>query len=421
MEKLRIVGGTPLFGTIRISGAKNAALPLLAASLLSDKPLKFYNLPDLSDVHSMLELLHQHGAHINLELPTATLHIPRIISAVAPYDIVRKMRASILVLGPLLARHGEATVSLPGGCAIGIRPVDLHLMGMEKLGATIQLENGYIYATTPSNGLSGTDIAMPLVSVTGTENIMMAAVLAKGTTRIINAAREPEISDLADCLNSMGAKIYHAGTDIITIEGVTSLNQAEHTILSDRIETGTYAMLAAMTGGDITLTHTSLELISTVASTLEKCGVVLTATENGFHIKTQSLIGGDVITEPFPGFPTDLQAQFMALMTSAAGASMITESIWENRFMHVPELSRMGANITVHGSSALVRGGTPLKGAPVMATDLRASISLVMAGLAAEGETTLHRLYHLDRGYECVENKLRPCGAVMERIKDTEE
>ncbi len=418
MDKIRILGGRPLVGSITVSGAKNAALPLLTVGLLTDKPVTFSNIPNLADVHCLLDLLYQHGVVVEKSaLPEITVHTPSLQSDVAPYEIVRRMRASILVLGPLVGRYGSAVVSLPGGCAIGTRPVDIHLMGLEKLGATITLENGYIHAKAPSSGLRGGDISMPLVSVTATENLMMAAVLAKGTTRLINAAREPEIIDLAKCLTTMGAKIEGAGTDTILIEGVTDLQGAEHTVLPDRIETGTYAMIAAMTQGDITLHQTSLDLISTVQSVLEHAGITCTLVPNGFRIQGGELRGVDVMTEPFPGFPTDLQAQFMALMAVATGASMITETIFENRFMHVPELCRMGANITVHGSSALVRGGTPLKGAPVMATDLRASVSLVMAGLAGEGETIIDRVYHIDRGYESVESKLRQCGAHIERIR----
>ncbi len=416
MHKIRILGGQPLAGDITISGAKNAALPLLCVSLLTDQPMIFKNVPNLADIRTLLELLDQHGVSINDNLPDLTLCTHTLKSNTAPYEIVRRMRASFLVLGPLLGRHGSGIVSLPGGCAIGTRPVDLHLMGLEKLGASIQLESGYVHATAPSNGLRGADISMPMISVGATENVMLAAVLAKGTTRIINAAREPEIIDLAKCLNAMGARVEHAGTDTIIIEGVDTLHGATHTVQPDRIETGTYAMAAAITRGEVTLNETSLDLIPTVVSVLEQAGMIFTPTENGFKAKAGNLKGIDIMTEPFPGFSTDLQAQFMALMTLATGASMITETIFENRFMHVPELCRMGANITVHGSSALVRCGTPLKGAPVMATDIRASISLVMAGLAAQGETMIDRIYHLDRGYETVEDKLRNCGAHIERI-----
>ncbi|MBX9976929.1 MAG: UDP-N-acetylglucosamine 1-carboxyvinyltransferase [Alphaproteobacteria bacterium] len=416
MNRIRILGGTPLNGHVNISGAKNAALPLLTVTLLTDEPVTLTNVPNLADIHTLLELLDQHGVEIDTALPTVTLRTRTLKSNVAPYDIVRRMRASFLVLGPLLARHGSAVVSLPGGCAIGTRPVDIHLMGLEKLGASIKLDGGYVHASAPSTGLRGADVSMPMISVGATENLMLAATLATGTTRLINAAREPEIIDLAKCLNAMGAKIEHAGTDTIIIEGVDSLHGVTHAVQPDRIETGTYAMAAAITRGELILDNTSLDLIPTVTSILEQAGMIFTPTENGFSARAGNLKGVDMMTEPFPGFSTDLQAQFMALMTSATGASMITETIFENRFMHVPELCRMGANITVHGSSALVRCGTPLKGAPVMATDIRASVSLVMAGLAAEGETIIDRIYHLDRGYESVENKLRQCGAHIERI-----
>lgn len=416
--QLHIRGGIPLKGTITMSGAKNAALPLLTAGLLTDQPLHFTNVPNLADIHTLLELLGHHGCAIDATLPNLTLSIQSLKDSCAPYDIVKRMRASFVVMGPLLARFGEAIVSLPGGCAIGPRPVDIHLMGFEKMGASIHLENGYVRAKAPSSGLKGADISLPLITVTGTENLMLAATLAKGTTRLINAAREPEVIDLAQCLTAMGAHIEGAGTDTITIEGVDHLKGTTHRILPDRIETGTYAMAVAMTYGDALLDQTNLALISTVQGCMERAGVVFEEKENGFrvHVPSQSLIGVDMMTEPFPGFSTDLQAQYMALMTQAHGASMITETIFENRFMHVPELARMGANITVHGSSALVRGKTPLRGAPVMSTDIRASFALVMAGLAAEGETIIDRLYHLDRGYESVENKLKACGAHIERL-----
>lgn len=415
MDKIRILGGRALRGSIHISGAKNAALPLLTAALLTDQKLVLENVPNLSDVHSMLELLEYLGVEVDRSFPKITLQSKNVVSDEAPYELVRKMRASILVMGPLVARYGAAKISLPGGCAIGARPVDLHLSGLEKLGAEIHLDGGYVYARAPQ-GLRGADINMSMVSVTGTENLLMAATLAEGQTRILNAAQEPEIVDLANCLNAMGAKISGQGTSTLVIEGVKSLHGATHSVLPDRIETGTYAMLAAMTGGDLLLQKTSLELIPTVSSLLKDSGAILHEEADGFRIQSGDLMGRDVMTEPFPGFPTDLQAQFMALMTLSKGASMITETIFENRFMHVPELCRMGANITIHGKSALVRGGMGLKGAQVMATDLRASVSLVMAGLAAEGETVVSRVYHLDRGYENIENKLRPCGADIERI-----
>ncbi|MBY0272130.1 MAG: UDP-N-acetylglucosamine 1-carboxyvinyltransferase [Alphaproteobacteria bacterium] len=419
MDKIRIRGGVPLQGDIKISGAKNAALPLMAACLLTDKPLHLLNVPDLSDIDSMRQLLSQMGVSLDRDKDSNTLELcaKNLSSTTAPYDIVRKMRASVLVLGPLIAREKEAHVSLPGGCAIGIRPIDLHLKGLEALGAEITLEDGYVHAHAP-RGLKGGSFTFPVISVTGTENLLMAATLAQGQTRLINVAREPEIGDLAHCLNAMGAKISGIGSDTLVIEGVNCLEGAHHRVISDRIETGTYAMAAAMTGGSVRLHQGRLDLIPTVAPLLTQAGVCLEEEEEVLVVKAPSsrLQGVDMMTEPFPGFATDLQAQWMALMSLSAGAAMITETIWENRFMHVPELCRMGANITVHGSSALVRGVKNLKGAPVMATDLRASVSLVLAGLIAEGDTLISRVYHLDRGYEKVEEKLRACGADIERM-----
>lgn len=419
MDKIRIRGGVPLQGDIKISGAKNAALPLMAACLLTDKSLHLLNVPDLSDIDSMGQLLSQMGVSLawDKESNALELYAKNLSSTTAPYDIVRKMRASVLVLGPLVAREKEAHVSLPGGCAIGIRPIDLHLKGLEALGAQITLEDGYVHAAAP-NGLIGTSFTFPVISVTGTENLLMAATLAKGETRLINAAREPEIGDLAHCLNAMGAKISGIGSDTLIIEGVDRLEGTRHHVISDRIETGTYAMAAALTGGNVRLHQGRLDLIPTVVPLLIQAGVYLEEEEEVLVVKAPSsrLQGVDMMTEPFPGFATDLQAQWMALMSLSAGAAMITETIWENRFMHVPELCRMGANITVHGSSALVRGVKNLKGAPVMATDLRASVSLVLAGLVAEGDTIINRVYHLDRGYEKVEEKLRACGADIERM-----
>lgn len=418
MNKIKIHGGTPLHGKIKISGAKNAALPLMAACLLTDKPLVLDNVPQLSDIISMSELLSQLGVMLNFENNRMTLCAKNLTSTKAPYDIVRKMRASVLVLGPLVASAKEAHVSLPGGCAIGTRPIDMHLKGLEALGATITLEDGYVHATAPK-GLTGATYTFPIISVTGTENLMMAATLAKGQTRLIRAAKEPEVCDLANCLNQMGAKISGIGTDTLVIDGVDHLSGATHTVISDRIEAGTYAMAAAITGGSVHLTGAQIDLIPTVAALLEQAGVNIKEDHQGILVTAPKgrLKGVDVMTEPFPGFATDLQAQWMSLMSTANGASMITETIFENRFMHVPELCRMGANITVHGSSALVRGIDQLKGAPVMATDLRASVSLVLAGLIAEGETIINRVYHLDRGYEKVEEKLRACGANIERIE----
>lgn len=422
MDKITIRGGTPLEGTIKISGAKNAALPLMAACLLTDKTLELTNIPDLSDITSMTELLSQLGVGIttekNSEQQTMRLSAQNILSTTAPYEVVRKMRASVLVLGPLVAREKEAHVSLPGGCTIGVRPIDLHLKGLEALGATITLADGYVHAKAP-HGLTGTSFTFPVVSVTGTENLLMAATLARGQTQLINVAREPEIGDLAHCLNAMGAKISGIGTDTLIIDGVNSLGGTTHQVIADRIEAGTFAMAAALTGGKLRLLGARLDHIPTVASLLEQAGVKVENKEDSLVITAPMgrLQGVDAMTEPFPGFATDLQAQWMALMSLAEGASMITETIWENRFMHVPELCRMGANITVHGSSALVRGTTKLKGAPVMATDLRASVSLVLAGLVAEGETVISRVYHLDRGYERVEEKLRACGADIQRVR----
>ncbi len=415
MDSIRIIGGQPLSGTIAISGAKNAALPLMACGLLTDERLTLSNVAKLADIATMSQLLAQHGIEVTPEGRTLTLG-GRITNTEAPYDIVRKMRASILVLGPLLARTGEARVSLPGGCAIGTRPVDLHLKGLEAMGAEISLENGYIHATAPK-GLKGATIVFPFVSVGATENLLMAASLADGQTVLKNAAREPEITDLAKCLIAMGARIEGLETDTLTIEGVKSLHGAAHNILPDRIETGTYACAAAITGGDVFLENARAADLGAVLSTLAEAGVIITESETGFRVtRANGLHGVDVTTEPFPGFPTDMQAQFMALMSVAEGASLITENIFENRFMHVPELARMGAKINIQGSSAIVRGVKQLTGAQVMATDLRASFSLVLAALAAEGETTIARVYHLDRGYESVEQKLAACGAKVERV-----
>lgn len=418
MDRIRICGGISLKGEIKISGAKNSALPLITATLLTDQAVILENVPALADILSMSELLMQFGTEIESDLANNRIQFKTstATSFVAPYDIVRKMRASILVLGPLVARYGQAKVSLPGGCAIGTRPVDIHLDGLRKLGAEIDLSEGYIIAKAP-HGLIGTDITMPLVSVTATENLLMAATLAKGQTRLINAAREPEIIDLANCLIMMGAKIQGAGTDTIIIDGVTSLKGGTYRVVPDRIETGTFAIAAAITGGDLLLKGASLDLIPSFSAQLERAGATLEQLGEDIHVRAPNGVHGvDVMTEPFPGFATDLQAQMMALMTICQGASMITETIFENRFMHVPELCRMGANITVHGSSALIRGVPSLRGAEVMATDLRASVSLVLAALAAKGETIVHRVYHLDRGYERIEEKLNACGATIERL-----
>ena len=428
MDKIRIRGGRPLRGTIPVGGAKNAALPLMAASLLTDQTLTLVNIPHLADITTLANLLGTLGVEIALDghAPNGghagralALTARKLTSTTAEYELVRKMRASILVLGPVLAREGRARVSLPGGCAIGARPVDLHLKGLEQLGATIELTEGYVDARAP-NGLNGARIVFPFVSVGATENLMMAATLARGQTKLVNAAREPEVGDLARCLVAMGASISGIDSDTLTIDGGKPLHGARHTILPDRIEMGTYAMAAAATGGDVELVGGRLELIQAAADVLRGAGVSFTTTERGVRVSrtNSALTGVDVMTEPYPGFPTDLQAQMMALLVTAEGASMVTETIFENRFMHVPELRRMGANINLHGGSAMLRGVATLTGAPVMATDLRASVSLVIAGLVARGETTVARVYHLDRGYERLEEKLSACGADIERLKD---
>ncbi|HVI89016.1 MAG TPA: UDP-N-acetylglucosamine 1-carboxyvinyltransferase [Dongiaceae bacterium] len=423
MDRIRIRGGRPLQGEIRISGAKNASLPLMATCLLTDEPVRLDNVPDLADINTMTHLLVQHGVEAMTRLAgkdrSIILNGAHITDTTAPYDLVRKMRASVLVLGPLVARHGEAKVSLPGGCAIGTRPVDLHIKGLQQLGAEIELAEGYIRAHAPQ-GLTGAEINFAKISVGATENLLMAATLAKGETQLINAAREPEISDLANCLVSMGAKIEGIGTNHLRVQGVEKLHGTTHRVVADRIEAGTYAMAAAITGGDVELIGINHDLIGSALASLAQAGVVCTETARGLRINRSNgaLHGVDVMTEPYPGFPTDLQAQMMALMATAEGASMITETIFENRFMHVPELTRMGANINVHGASAMVRGVKRLTGAPVMATDLRASVSLVLAGLVAEGDTILNRIYHLDRGYEKLTQKLSACGAEIERLTE---
>ena len=425
MDRIRIRGGVPLDGVIAIGGAKNAALPLMAASLLTAETLTLENVPALADITTMANLLVQHGAAVapvgNGEAGGRRfdLSAAHITSTTAPDDLVRKMRASFLVLGPLLARCGHARVSLPGGDAIGIRPVDLHIEGLRQLGAQIGLHGGYVDAQAPK-GLRGAEIVFPSVSVGATEHLLMAATLAEGETVLVNAAREPEVGDLATCLQAMGACIEGVGSDCLRIVGAGRLHGANHRIIPDRIETGTYIMAAAATGGELRLARARLDLVTAAASVLDNAGVEITATEDGAIVRRRGdrLDGVDVMTEPYPGYPTDLQAQFMALMATARGAAMITETIFENRFMHVPELARMGANINVHGASAMVRGVERLMGAPVMATDLRASVSLVIAGLAAEGETVISEVGHLDRGYERLEEKLAACGARIERLSD---
>ena len=419
MDRIRIRGGRPLAGEIVIGGAKNAALPLMAAAMLTDQRLVLSNVPRLEDVTTMSLLLAQHGIAVEpLGNDGRTLSLSgTITNTEAPYDIVRKMRASFLVLGPLLARTGEARVSLPGGCDIGVRPVDLHLKGLEQLGARVLLEGGYIDARVVGR-LRGATVIFPSVSVGATENLLMAASLADGRTVLVNAAREPEIGDLARCLNAMGARIEGIDSDRLTVDGVDRLHGAKHAIIPDRIETGTYACAAAITGGEVLLRNGKAAHLGATVRALREAGVDIVEQPQGLHVRRlNGLHGADVMTEPYPGFPTDMQAQFMALMAVSDGAAMVTETIFENRFMHVPELNRMGARINVHGASAIVRGVAALSGAPVMATDLRASVSLVLAGLAAKGETVVNRVYHLDRGYEAVEQKLAACGADIERLE----
>ena len=416
MDRILIRGGRPLHGDIQIGGAKNAALPLMTAGMLTDERLVLTNVPRLADIATMHELVAQHGLAVEPQERTLSIGGP-ITNTVAPYDIVRKMRASILVLGPLLARVREGRVSLPGGCAIGTRPVDLHLKGLEQMGAIVTLDGGYINAAAP-HGLRGAVIILPFASVGATENLLMAATLADGRTELSNAAREPEIGDLAACLIARGAQITGVGTDKLIIDGVARLHGATHPILPDRIETGTYACAAAITGGSVRLIGAQVAHLGAVSRSLLEAGVEVTQDGDAILVRRlNGLRGTDAMTEPYPGFPTDMQAQFMALMSVAEGAAMVTETIFENRFMHVPELNRMGARINVHGASAIIRGVPGgLSGAPVMATDLRASVSLVLAGLAAKGETMVNRVYHLDRGYEAVEQKLAACGADIERV-----
>jgi UDP-N-acetylglucosamine 1-carboxyvinyltransferase len=427
MDRIRILGGRPLHGIIPISGAKNATLPLMIASLLTDETLILDNVPRLADVALLERILNNHGVDIMVSGKRSgetadhgqTLHISaaRIVDTTAPYELVSRMRASFWVLAPLVARTGEARVSMPGGCAIGTRPVDLLIMVMARLGAAIEIDSGDVVARAP-HGLKGAEIVFPKVTVGGTHTALMGASLADGTTVIENAAMEPEIVDLADCLIKMGARISGAGTSRIIVEGVTKLHGARHAVLPDRIETGTYAMAAAMAGGDVMLQNARPELLQAALDVLTRSGVTVTPTNEGIRIARNGagLAPVDVTTAPFPAFPTDLQAQLMALMTRARGTSHITETIFENRFMHVGELARFGARIHLDGERATIEGVETLKGAPVMATDLRASVSLVIAALAAEGETTVNRVYHLDRGFERLEEKLSRCGAAIERI-----
>ncbi len=419
MDSILIRGGAELRGEIPVAGAKNACLTLMPATLLTDDPLTLTNAPRLSDIRTMTTLLQSLGAEVQALQGGRVLALSShdLTSHRADYDIVRKMRASILVLGPLLARHGHAVVSLPGGCAIGARPVDLHLRALEALGATLELREGYVHASAPS-GLKGGAIDFPFVSVGATENALMAATLARGTTVITNAAREPEIVDLAACLRAMGARIDGAGTHTITVEGVDALHGATHQVVTDRIELGTYMLAPAITGGEVECLGGRLDLVAAFAEKLDEAGIAVEETGRGLKVSRRNgrIRAVDVETAPFPGFPTDLQAQMMALLCTAEGTSHLHETIFENRFMHAPELIRMGAMIDVSGGTASVTGIDRLKGAPVMATDLRASVSLILAGLAAEGETVVNRVYHLDRGYESVEHKLSACGASIERV-----
>src|SRR5882672_10642900 len=427
MDRIRIVGGQRLNGTIPISGAKNATLPLMIASLLTEDTLVLENVPRLADVIQLQRILGNHGVDIMIagKRPGEngdkgrTIHISakNIVDTTAPYELVSKMRASFWVVAPLVARMGEAKVSMPGGCAIGTRPVDLLIMALQALGADIEIESGYVIARA-KKGLRGGEIVFPKVTVGGTHTALMAASLARGTSVIENAAREPEVVDVADCLNKMGAKITGAGSSLIVVEGVARLNGARHVVLPDRIETGTYAMAVAMAGGEVLLQNARPELLQAALDVLAQTGVSVTPTNEGIRVARNGsgLSPVEVTTAPFPGFPTDLQAQLMALMTRAKGTSHITETIFENRFMHVQELARLGAHIHLAGERATIEGVDRLKGAPVMATDLRASVSLVIAALAAEGETMVNRVYHLDRGFERLEDKLSACGATIERI-----
>ena len=427
MDRIRIRGGQRLTGEIPISGAKNAALPLMIASLLTEDTLRLCNVPRLHDVALLLRILRNHGADTTLKGKqpgqdtqagdTIDLTVREVVDTTAPYELVSRMRASFWVVGPLLARCGEARVSLPGGCAIGTRPVDLHLMAMEKLGATVELDGGYVVVRAPG-GLRGGRISFPKVTVGATHNALMAASLARGETVIENAAREPEVVDLSNCLVKMGARIEGIGTSTLLVQGVERLHGAEHSVMADRIETGTYCMAAAMSGGDVKLSGAPVDLLGSLMTTMAMAGVAVTPENGGIRVRRDNgaIRPVDVETQPYPGFPTDLQAQLMALVTRAEGVSHIRETIFENRFMHVQELVRLGADISLSGETATVRGVQSLRGAEVMATDLRASVSLVVAGLAAHGDTVIHRVYHLDRGFEALESKLAACGADITRI-----
>jgi UDP-N-acetylglucosamine 1-carboxyvinyltransferase len=421
MDSILVTGNGPLNGDIPIAGAKNACLTLMPATLLSEDPLTLTNAPRLSDIRTMTQLLQSLGAEVQSlqEGQVLALSSHNLTNLTADYDIVRKMRASILVLGPLLARAGSAVVSLPGGCAIGARPVDLHLKALEAMGADLDLRDGYVHAKAPAGGLKGAVVEFPFVSVGATENALMAATLAKGTTVLKQAAREPEIVDLAQCLRKMGAQIEGEGTSTITIQGVDRLGGATHRVVTDRIELGTYMLAPAICGGEVTCLGGTIDLVAAFCEKLDEAGISVTENDRGLVVsrKNGRVKAVDVTTEPFPGFPTDLQAQFMALMCTAEGTAVLEEKIFENRFMHAPELMRMGAQIDVQGGTARLTGVERLRGAPVMATDLRASVSLILAGLAAEGETRVNRVYHLDRGYEHVVRKLSGVGAKIERVK----
>ncbi len=419
MDKLIITGGAPINGEIRISGAKNAALPILAATLLADGPMRVCNVPHLQDITTTMELLGAMGVQLVVDERLNIESDPTSINSFyAPYNLVKTMRASILVLGPLVAKYGRAEVSLPGGCAIGSRPVNLHVEGLKRMGADIDIENGYIKAS--AQRLKGAKLIMDVVSVTGTENLMMAAALAKGTTLIENAAREPEVVDLADCLNKMGAKIHGAGTATITIEGVDNLKGVEYNVLPDRIETGSYLVAGAISGGKVKLKDTRPDMLDAVTAKLQEAGAVIETGEDWISLDMQGNRpkAVDIHTAPYPAFPTDMQAQFCALNAIAEGSSIITETIFENRFMHINELQRMGANVRMEGNTAFIRGVSKLKAAPVMATDLRASAGLVLAGLVAQGDTEVQRIYHIDRGYERIEEKLQQLGAIIRRVPD---
>lgn len=418
MDAIRIIGGAPLEGQVRISGAKNAALPILCAALLADGEHVFRNVPGLRDIETTAGLLAHLGLQVEVDSPVVRVHGRPVAEPDAPYELVKRMRASVLVLGPLVARYGRARVSLPGGCAIGARPIDQHLKGLEAMGAEVELHHGYVHVTVPQGRLRGAEVCMDIPTVTGTENLMSAAVLARGRTTLVNAAREPEVEELARVLNKMGAHVEGAGTDVIVIEGVEALQPVDHAIIADRIEAGTYLVAGAVTGGNVLLEGVTFDHLEAVAAKMRQAGVTVEREGSGVRVVGKPPFDPvDLTTAPHPGFPTDMQAQLMVMMCFAAGRSIITETIFENRFMHVSELNRMGADIDVHGRTATVTGVPSLQGAPVMATDLRASASLVIAGLVAEGTTQVRRVYHIDRGYEHIERKLSALGARVERIQ----